>query len=129
MTSIFLSVVSFRLSPLIFIRVSCDDSENPTHPAAFVSSVAVSVKRFFLQNAVVSPVPKPQPGGARCVVLSVSYHIDLLSLAEPARDLIPCPYSSRWGSSEITSCPTTTVTVEFFVKIKPRNFWTGLLLV
>ena len=42
-TSIFLSLVSLRLSPLTFIWVSCDDSRSPSHPVVLISSVAVSV--------------------------------------------------------------------------------------
>ena len=58
-TSIFLSVASFWLPPLSYIRVSSDDSRSPSHPVASISSVAVSVTGVFLRNRIVSPVSSP----------------------------------------------------------------------
>ena len=49
-TSIFISVVSFRLSPLSSIRVSFDDSGSRLHPVVLISSITVSVTWvFFLE--------------------------------------------------------------------------------
>ena len=72
-TSIFLSLVSLWLSPLTFIRVSCDDSGSPSHPVVLISSVAVSVTWVFIRNRDVSPMTDPQPGGPVGLRLEFSF--------------------------------------------------------
>ena len=73
-TSISLSLVTFRLSPLSFIRVFSDNSENLLNPVVLVPSVAVSVTKDFLRDWIVSPVPNPEPGGSVDHFSSDLYH-------------------------------------------------------
>ena len=84
-TSIFLSVASFRLSPLLFIQVS-ENSGRPSHTvAADVFVAAFCNKIFFLQFRVVNPEPNPLAWRTGVHASSGPSSKDLSGLARPAR--------------------------------------------
>ena len=99
-TSIILSLVTCRLSPLSFIRVFSGNCESPLNPVVLVPSVAVSVTKDFLRDWIVSPVPNPQPGG------SVDYFSsDLYPSTCPAWVTLPAPTAIALRVTEVHKPP------------------------
>ena len=95
-TSIFLSAVSFRLSPLSFIRVSFDDSESLSRPVVLIFFVAVSVTWVFCGTGLLAAVPNPltwRTGGS-CFVGPLPF--DLFGFGGPTRRLSSRRHNS-WG--------------------------------
>ena len=71
-TSISLSLVTFRLSPLSFIRVFSDNSENLLNPVVLVPSVAVSVTKDFYVTRLLVQCPTPNLEGQWITFLLIS---------------------------------------------------------